>query len=103
MTLEEAIKQCEDIASYKEHDIELWNRSAGFWGNDNKYAVEKADECKKCAEEYRQLADWLKAYKQILESGDCNTCAKSGYCEYEPQWGEMVRFNCPLYVGGEAE
>ena len=68
MTLEEAIKHCDEVADYQEHDAELWDRSAEFWKEDNKYAVDKVKECRRCAEEHRQIAEWLKMLKRILNS-----------------------------------
>lgn len=47
---------------------------------------------------FRQLADWLKALKEIWDSGDCNDC-RNGQCEWKPKLGQLVRFNCPYYVG----
>lgn len=41
------------------------------------------------------ILDCLRVYKQISESGNCNDCGKIKTCEYKPQWGEMVRYNCP--------
>lgn len=35
--------------------------------------------------------------QKIMNSGDCNTCAVSKNCEYKPNLGEMVRYNCPFY------
>jgi len=56
MTLDEAIKQCEEIADY-----DCYN-----------------DSQRKRAEDYRQLATWLRDYKRLLakESGKlrCRTC-----------------------------
>ena len=91
MTLDEAIKHCELVVKNAEM---LCSISVG---------TKAKRDSQKCAEEHRQLADWLKEYKQILESGDCNECAKSGCCDYEPQWGELVRYNCPHFVRGEQE
>lgn len=56
MTIDEAIKHCEEIAKemrekskiYKEHF--LWERDA--------------EDCQKCAEEHEQLAEWLKELKE---------------------------------------
>lgn len=98
MTLDEAIKHCEEVADYKDHDAELWDRSAEFWNNDVPYAIDKAKECRRCAEEHRQLADWLKLSQRILDSGDCNNCAMlHSQCRYAPRLGEQVRYNCPFY------
>lgn len=51
MTLEEAIKHAEEIAEEKENEGKLLcNSEAGSAG------------CLKCAEEHRQLAEWLRDY-----------------------------------------
>lgn len=42
----------------------------------------------------------LRAYKDILETGNCNDCMVRE-CKYQPQWGQMVRYNCPFYWRGE--
>ena len=51
MTLDEAIKHAENVA--EEHT--KYNRYGGF------------ESCDECAAEYRQLAEWLKDYKRLLE------------------------------------
>ena len=50
MTLDEAIKHAEEVAI----DQDLC--------------------CSECAEEHRQLAEWLKDYKQLLEQQPCDDC-----------------------------
>ena len=66
MTIEEAIQHCEEVAYQK--DLE-----SGFETDNERYAMtdrERAD-CKKCASEHRQLAEWLKELKAYKEqSGD---------------------------------
>ena len=64
MTLDEAIKHAEEVAEDKEIDIE--NQDPLFSNN--------IEECKKCAEEHRQLAEWLKDYKRLLKQESCNDC-----------------------------
>lgn len=54
MKLEEAIKHCEEVAILNENTCKAKPDS-----NLKKY--------KKCAEEHRQLAEWLKDYKRLLE------------------------------------
>lgn len=75
MTLEEAIKYCEEVA----------------------------DTCtdKQCADDHYQLATWLKMLKRILSSGDCNICGIRKVCQLKPNLGEQVRYNCPLFVKEE--
>ena len=56
MLLDEAIKHCKEVAEEKEKEGKLLcDSEAGSNG------------CLKCAEEHRQLAEWLKDYKQLLE------------------------------------
>ena len=53
MTLEEAIKHAEEVADWM------------------KRQSSQNDKCDKCAEEHRQLAEWLKDYKRLKESQPC--------------------------------
>ena len=83
MTLEEAIIHCEEVV--KQHE--------------NKKALTAVTlEACQCAEEHRQIADWLKLLQRILDSGDCNVCGIRKVCQIKPNLGEMVRYNCPLFV-----
>ena len=68
--MEEAIIHCEEVANYQEHDAETLEMSSKHWGDDKQSALDNADECKKCANEHRQLAEWLrelKAYRKNEE------------------------------------
>jgi hypothetical protein len=58
MTLDEAIKHAEEVAKVKEREAKI-NRNHGGWAYDN-----EATKCSACAEEHRQLAEWLKELKQ---------------------------------------
>lgn len=62
MTLDEAIKRAEKVAEDEE-------RNAG-WFYDKESANYKK-KCVKCAEEHRQLVEWLKNYKWLLTQGPC--------------------------------
>ena len=42
--------------------------------------------------------DCLMAYRNIVESGDCNTCACKNGCTEVPKAGQLVRYNCYAYV-----
>lgn len=62
MTLEEAIKHAEEVAEEKFNNaVYIMDKSK------SDIALENAEECKRCAEEHRQLAEWLKDYKRLLE------------------------------------
>ena len=52
MTLDEAIKHAEEVAEENQSIVD----SCDYYG-------ENMIKCEKCAEEHRQLAEWLKDYK----------------------------------------
>ena len=56
MTLDEAIRHCEEVAEEKE--AQAWEAQL-----QEEYRTIKS--CKGCAEEHRQLAEWLKELKQL--------------------------------------
>ena len=60
MTLDEAIKHTEEVATDK---INLANT---LWDS------KEAARCNECAEEHRQLAEWLKDYKRLKEQENCD-------------------------------
>lgn len=84
MTLDEAIHR-EEALAYS-------------FGERYKRLGEPVGDLKELEAEHRQLAEWLKALKEIWNSGDCNDC-RNGQCEWKPKLGQLVRFNCPHYVG----
>lgn len=49
------------------------------------------------------ILDTLMAYRNIVDSGDCNRCGKQKTCEYAPKPGQLVRYNCPFYKRAEDE
>ena len=49
------------------------------------------------------LLDTLRAYRNIIESGDCNRCGVSKECKYKPKPGQLVRYNCPFYERKDGE
>lgn len=48
------------------------------------------------------ILDSLMAYRNISETGNCNTCKISSTCPYAQKAGQLVRYNCPLHVKAEA-
>ena len=93
LTLDDAIKHCEEVATENEKTIAYYTIQG-----DKDWLDECEKDCIECAKEHRQLAEWLKALKEIWDSGDCNDC-RNGQCEWKPRLGQLVRFNCPHYVG----
>lgn len=70
MTLDEAIKHCEEVAEELEKEAQEWHENQvrkceliSFAEMD--YTHE--NECKECAFEHKQLAEWLKELKQLRE------------------------------------
>jgi len=46
------------------------------------------------------ILDTLMAYRNIAETGNCNTC-KNKDCQWIPKPGQLVRYNCPHYKAEE--
>lgn len=76
MNLEEAIKHCEEVAY--EQDMK-----AGFETDNQTYTMSEVERerCKECANEHRQLAEWLKELKDYKDARvGCEYC-KHNYRE----------------------
>lgn len=89
MTLDEAIKHCEEAAENQEKDADKWEQALrAFKSRHNQdlrsiHDCEKSlGKCRKCAEEHRQLAEWLKDYKRLLKI-DSGEEIKCGNCKYD--------------------
>ena len=50
----------------------------------------------KAISETAYILECIATLKSIQELGDCNTCGVKG-CQYRPDWGKPVRYNCPFY------
>lgn len=62
MTLDEAIKHCEEVAEDNESDSRLYTDLDPY----------KASECAECANEHRQLAEWLRELQRYrFEISEC--------------------------------
>lgn len=51
----------------------------------------------KAISEISYVLDSLMAYRDIVKTGNCNTCWKRTDCKYAPKFGQTVRYNCPHY------
>lgn len=89
--LDEAIQRFEKLASDYEFNLDMHQR------NVMKLSVNDIERMKRNAQENRQLAEWLKALKEIWNSGDCNDCLHQNNCTIRPKLGQLVRFNCYQY------
>ena len=71
MTLEEAIKHCEEVAKENNDSAKEFYRVSKLETHpDRKSAEDGYVECKKCADEHRQLAEWLKELKERRTKDD---------------------------------
>lgn len=66
MTIDEAIKHCEEKAKELNKDAD---KAEGLYIKNGcvKTTKEYISECIECAKEHEQLAEWLKDYKRLLE------------------------------------
>lgn len=63
MTLDEAIKHCEEVATKNEETIAYYTIQG-----DKEWLDECEKDCLECASEHRQLAEWLKKLKAYEEA-----------------------------------
>lgn len=99
MTLDEAIKHYEEVAEREQQK--------GYYANtEANQSTEYGTKCYECAEENRQLAEWLREvqkYSAILdELKDEITRAHNDLIESEYEYGENARYteNDRGYLGG---
>lgn len=69
MTLDEAIKHCEEVAE-ELRNVDMGELDALYCGDTECIEARKND-CIECANEHRQLAEWLKEYKRLKEQEPC--------------------------------
>lgn len=91
MTLDDAIKHAEDVAKRCESHVYEFPEQLAY--------VEKFFDAKKCAEEYRQLAAWLRDYKRLLAIA-AGVDVKCGNCRFDGVRGERC-FTCYQYSNWE--
>jgi hypothetical protein len=69
MTIEEAIKRAEETAIGEDELCKRYDRASGYSrSHDETIRTTDAKRCEKIAQEHRQLAEWLKDYKRLLEN-----------------------------------
>lgn len=69
MTIDEAIKHCEEVASEKGYEYQECVAV-----ND----MESAEECGRCGERYEQLTEWLKELKSLKEKDEAKAVCYEG-------------------------
>lgn len=71
MTLEEAIKHAEEVAEENQRVVDTKDVTIDMLFCDDEEIEERLTNYKRCAEEHKQLAEWLKDYKRLLEQQPC--------------------------------
>ena len=96
MTLDDAIKHAEEVAEEQEKAAKEWHENQVrkcelFPFVEMDYTHE--NECKKCADEHRQFAEWLKDYKRLIEQQSCDDCVSRAELlkKYEDRFIELQR------------
>ena len=88
MTLSEAIKHCEEVAEAEERMAKLHQRpDKGIKGSGKRYLS-----CIECANEHRQLAEWLRELQHWREFGE-NLGARLGEFLTEEQIRMLDEFD----------
>lgn len=63
MTIEEAIKHCLEVAEQQEADSFI-----DRWSDDDEWSESLKENCRQCAADHRQLAEWLTELKELKNS-----------------------------------
>ena len=72
MTISEAIQHCEEVAKEQDKLCKRYDDASGYSRyHDEAIRTTDAKRCGECAKEHRQLAEWLKDYKRLLEQEPC--------------------------------
>jgi hypothetical protein len=75
MTLDEAIKQCEEAAEDRDKLCKRCDDASGYSRSHNEsIRTNDAKEYEKCSQDFRQLAEWLRELKAYKEQEPCNSC-----------------------------
>lgn len=91
MTLDEAIKHCEEVAE-ELRNVDMGELDALYCGDTECIDARKND-CIECANDHRQLAEWLKELKQLREQTRWIPCS-----ERLPKENEYVGDVCKYYL-----
>lgn len=75
MTLDEAIKHCEEIAEDQDKLCKRCDDASGYSRSHNE-AIRRDDAKKyeKCSQDFKQLTEWLKELKAYKEQETCDSC-----------------------------
>ena len=83
LDLESAIKHAEEVARQNEEDAIIYSNCKNHKKNlcEIRLAENAEKKCYKCAEEHRQLAEWLKELKRLREQTRWISCSEKRFPE----------------------
>lgn len=110
MTLDEAIKHAEEVAEEQDKLCKRYDDASGYTRSHNEdIRTTNAKECVKCAEEHRQLAEWLRDYKRLKEQETCEDainrqpeiirCGQCKYAEVADSEDSQDGYTCQFHRG----
>ena len=68
MTIDEAIQHCEDVAHNNDITKQRCDDASGYTRSGREdIRTSEAKKCEQCAADHRQLAEWLRDYRALLE------------------------------------
>ncbi|MBP5432212.1 hypothetical protein [Ruminococcus sp.] len=84
MTIDEAIKHCEEVAEQQEADSFI-----DRWSDDDEWSESLKENCRQCAADHRQLAEWLRELKEAkrllrlaVEDFNCDIDSICAICKH---------------------
>lgn len=73
MTIDEAIQHCEEVARNNDITMRRCDDASGYTRSGREeIRTSEAKKCEQCAADHRQLVEWLKDYKRLLEQDSCS-------------------------------
>ena len=97
MTIESAIKHCEEVAEEEEE------QKLKDWKGDYSH-LKKIDSCRQCASDYRQLAKWLKELREYkAERVGCEFCKHNFREQHERPCSLCQRNFMDMFERGDVE
>ena len=92
MTLEEAILHAEEVATENEKSIAYYTIQG-----DREWLDECEKDCIECAEEHRQLAEWLRTLKDVKTAiKDGNKLLDQDGCDHEMAFDVYSSIYCQI-------
>lgn len=95
MTLDEAIKHCEEVAKQEEYSAIMFRQKKDASAFLEKAIAEKAEnDCQEDAAYHRQLAEWLtelKEQREIFAKADTGKATPKDYLDLLDEWAKMKK------------